>query len=131
MNKTDFYQINKLYNYLNNLDARRFTLGNQFIEGNPNDLGKRKIFGISKAGVEAYSTIVFPGTWHLVEGDIPLLKENSSGLVYVDMSNFFGLDITEIHQICIKKNYTKPNLDTCLRRIYSIVKSYGYKMQDK
>lgn len=130
MTKTDFYQINKLYNYLNNLDAKRFTLGPKFVEGNPQDLGKRKIFGASKGGVEAYATIVFPN-WHLVEGDIPLLKENTSGLTYKDMAHFFGLDIQEIYQICIKKNYMKPNLDACLRRIYSIVKSYGYRMQDK
>ena len=127
---TDFIQINKLYNYLNNLDAKRFTLGDRFIEGNPQDLGKRKVFATSKGGVEAYATIVFPNSWELVDYNIPLLKNNSSGLTFVDMANFFGLDITEIHQICIKKNYPKPNLDSCLRRIYSICRSYGYKMYD-
>lgn len=129
MLKTDFFQINKLYNYLNNLDAKRFTL-DTFVVGNPNDLGKRKIFGTSKGGVEAYSTVVFPNSWHFVDDIIPLLKENSSGLTFVDMAYFYGLDLSEVHQICIKKNYQKANLDTCLRRIYSICRSYGYKMQN-
>ena len=104
MKKTDFYQINKLYNYLNNLDAKRFSLGPRFVDGNINDLGKRKIFGASRSGPEGYSTIVFPNSWHFVDG-IPLLKENSSGFVFQDMANFFGLDIEEVISICVKKNY--------------------------
>ena len=131
MNKLEFFQIEKLYNYLDNLHYNRFSLGPQFVDGSPNDLGQRKIFGISRGGPEAYLTVIFPITWHFIEDDIPLLQENSSSDVFVDFASFFGLDVNEAHQICIKKNYMRPNLNNCLRRIYSITKGYGFKIIEK
>lgn len=129
MTKLDFIQVQKLYIYLNNLENKRFNLKDNFVQGSISDLGKRKIFGTSKACVCGYMPVIF-NSWGWFDG-IPLLKNNSSNLSFIDMAIFTGFSIEEVHQICIAKYYNKPNLDTVLRRIFSITRAYGHRISDK
>lgn len=127
MNNTDFHQFKRMYHYLDNLDSKRFNLKDRFVIGNVSDLGKRKIFGTSKACFLGYLPVVFT-TWSWFYDGIPLLKENSTGSAFKDAAHFFGISEYEINQLSIAKYYTKPNLETVLRRMYSISKSYGFKI---
>lgn len=130
MDNINKIQLRKWYNFLSELDAKRFCLNNHFTEGNISDLGSRKPFSYSKAGPDGYLPVIFP-SWTWVEKGIPLLKEGSSNLTFVDMAYFFGFDISEIHQICIAKNYNiRPCLDSCIRRIHGISKAYGIKLNE-
>lgn len=125
MNKQQFGRFNKIYNFLSKLDSRNFTLIS-FVDGNIQDLGKRKAFNTSKACFSAYLPIVFPKDWHFVEDIIPLLKRGSSKLYSKDIAMWFGLDEQEVLKLTVAKNYRKPNIESVLYRMRQLSKSYGF-----
>lgn len=125
MTKKEFQRFNKLYNYLSNLESKRFTL-RSFIDGAVDELGKRRPLCQTKACLSGYLTIIFPKEWHFVEEVVPLLRENTTGLYSKDMSLFFGIHEAEILQLTVSKNYPKPNLESVLRRMKTISRTYGF-----
>lgn len=131
MTKSDLILYRRWYQYLDNIDTKRFCLKDNFVQGDVSFLGKRKVMCNSRACAIGYLPAIF-SSWTWVEHGIPLLKENSSGLAFKDASGFFGLSEEQIQQIAVAKHYnTTPNLNACLRRMYSIAKSYGYSLNDK
>lgn len=125
MTKKEYQRFNKLYNYLSNLESKRFTL-KSFIDGSVDELCKRRPLSQAKACLSGYLTIVFPKDWHFVEQVVPLLREHTTGLYSKDMSLFFGIHEIEILQLTVAKNYPKPNLESVLRRMKTIAKTYGF-----
>ena len=124
MNKQEFTRFNKIYNYLANLEAKKFTM-KSFIDGRSDELGVRKPFCQTKGCFSAYLTVVFPKDWELVEEVVPLLKSNTSGLYSTDISDYFGLDEQEVLQLTVAKNYRKANLESVLQRMKMLAKTYG------
>jgi hypothetical protein len=128
MNKQEFNRYNKLYNYLNKLDARKFTL-RSFIDGHPEELGVRKPFCQTKACWTGYLPIVFPKDWHFVEQVVPLKVHDSTNLYTKDAADYFGIDELEVIQLTVAKNYRKPNLESVLHRMKLICKTYGFLLK--
>jgi len=128
MNQQQFDKYNILYNYLFNLEAKKFTL-KSFIDGRPEDLGKRKPFCNTKGCLSGYLPIVFPTDWHFVDIIVPLLIKNSSGLYSKDMSVYLGLDEQEILQLTVAKNYNRPNLENVLGRMKLLGRTYGFSLR--
>lgn len=131
MTRIDFLSFKKWYQFLDNLDAKRFCLKNNFTQGEVSFLGRRKVFCNSRACAVGYLPTIFT-SWTWVDDGIPLLKEDSSNLSFTDVANFFSLSEQQVQQIAVAKNYnTNPTLNACLRRMYSIAKSYGYSLNEK
>lgn len=131
MTRTDFILYKRWYTYLDNLDSRRFCLKNNFVQGDISFLGRRKVLCTSRACAVGYLPAIF-NSWTWVESGIPVLKEESTGTTFVDVATFFGLSEEQVHQMAIAQNYTMtPNLNACLRKMYSIAKSYGYSLNEK
>lgn len=131
MTKSDFQLYRRWYEYLDRLDSKRFVLKNNFVQGDVSFLGRRKVMCNSRACAVGYLPAIFT-SWTWVEEGIPLLKESSSGLSFKDTADFFGLSEEQVQQIAVGKNYnSSPTLNACLRRMYSIAKSYGYSLNEK
>lgn len=128
MNKQQFNRFNKLYNYLNRLEAKRFTL-KSFVDGNKEDLGVRKVFCQTKACISGYLPVVFPKDWHFVEEVIPLKSKDSTEMYSKDMADYFGLDEQEVLQLTVAKNYRKPNIESVLQRMKTLCKTYGHSLR--
>lgn len=128
MNKQQFNRFNTLYNYINRLEAKRFTL-RSFVDGAKEDLGVRKPFCQTKGCLSGYLPVVFPKDWHFVEEVVPLKIKNSTEMYSKDMANYFGLDEQEVLQLTVAKNYRKPNIESVLQRMKSLAKTYGHSMR--
>lgn len=128
MNKQQFNRFNKLYNYLSNLESRKFTL-KSFVDGSIEDLGKRKPLCNTRACISGYLPVVFPKEWSFQHDIVPLLSEDTSEMYSNDMSIFFGLDEQEVLQLTVAKNYQHPNLEHVLRRMKLLAKTYGFNLR--
>lgn len=128
MNKQQFIRFNKVYNYLVNLDAKRFTM-RSFIDGRVDELGVRKPFCQTKGDFSAYLTVIFPQDWHIVEEVVPLLKKDTTEMYSKDIARYFGLAEQEVLQLTVAKNYRKPNLESVLTRMKMLAKTYGHALR--
>jgi hypothetical protein len=124
MNKQEFGRFNKMYNYLANLEAKKFTM-KSFVDGKVDELGVRKPFCQTKGCWSGYLPVVFPKDWEFVEQIVPLLKKDTTQMYSKDIASYFGLDEQEVLQLTVAKNYRKANLESVLRRMKLLAKTYG------